>query len=68
MNKPNDTTTDGQPCYFLSVNGLEGCVAQGATLGEAIKNLKEVLDEVTNYLVEIGEVEPRDLVTIEVIQ
>ncbi len=48
MTKPNDITTDGQPCYFLSVNGLEGCMAQGATLGGAIKNLKSELERVCN--------------------
>ncbi len=64
--KPNDVTTDGKPIYGLSVTGLEGCMAQGDTLGEDIKNLKEVIDEYALSLVEDGIIEPKDLVSINI--
>jgi predicted RNase H-like HicB family nuclease len=66
--KPNDITTDGLPCYVLSVNGLSGCMAQGNTLGEATRELKEVIDEWVLILIEQGEVDPKDIVKVEINQ
>ncbi len=36
-----DRTTDGQPIYMAKTPELFGCMAQGKTLEEAIKSLKE---------------------------
>lgn len=49
-----DETVDGQKVYLLSHPELQGCMAQGITIEEALKELQEVRYEYLLSLLEDG--------------
>lgn len=49
-----DETVDGQRVYLLTHPDLPGCMAQGATIEEALKELQEVRYEYLLSLLEDG--------------
>lgn len=49
-----DETTTGKPIFLLSHLELEGCMAQGQTIGEGLESLKEATKEYILSLLEDG--------------
>ncbi len=58
-----DETVDGQKVYLLNHPELQGCMAQGITIEEALKELQEVRYEYLLSLLEDGLPIPRPMRT-----
>jgi len=58
-----DETVDGQKVYLLSHPELQGCMAQGITIEEALEELQEVRHEYLLSLLEDGLPIPRPMRT-----
>lgn len=61
-----DETTDGKQVWFLTVLELPGCMAQGATQDEALKNLREARIEYILSLLDDGLPVPTPTRTISI--
>jgi predicted RNase H-like HicB family nuclease len=49
-----DETTTGHPIYVARITELEGCIAQGQTIQEALRNLREAAIDYVVSLLEDG--------------
>ncbi len=49
-----DETTEGMPIYLARILELEGCMAQGETIEQALENLKEAKLDFIESLLEDG--------------
>jgi predicted RNase H-like HicB family nuclease len=49
-----DETTDGEPVYLARVPELEGCIAQGRTMDDALESLREAKADYITSLLEDG--------------
>ncbi len=38
-----DTDKDGEPYFYVQVNELPGCISDGKTAEEALKNIKDAM-------------------------
>ena len=49
-----DETTDGEPCYVATVPKLSGCISDGDTVEEALKNVQDAKADFIYFLLEDG--------------